>query len=158
MIKQDKDIVWGSTKLFADGKVVQAQPPGTVARSEPDYLAALERRPEMTMRLLEHGRERYTIFCSPCHGGLGNGEGMIVQRGMPHPPSFHIERLRQAPAEHFLQVIANGYGAMYPYASRVPPADRWAILAYIRALQFSQRAEVAALPRGDRERLGDAGP
>ena len=153
MIKQDKDIVWGETKLFSDGKVVQSPPPGTVARGELAYEAALAERPEMGAALLARGQERFNIFCAPCHSRLADGEGMIVQRGMPHPPSFHIQRLREAPDEHFLQVIANGYGAMYSYASRVPPADRWAIIAYIRALQLSQNVEVAALPADARERL-----
>lgn len=157
MIKQDKDIVWGESKLFEDGKVVQAPPPGTVARGELAYEATLGQRPAMSAALLARGQERFDIFCSPCHSRLGDGEGMIVQRGMPRPPSFHSQRLRDAPDEHFLQVIANGYGAMYSYASRVPPADRWAIIAYIRALQLSQNVEVAALPADARARLEGAG-
>jgi mono/diheme cytochrome c family protein len=157
MIKQDKDIVWGDTKLFGDDKVVQAPPPGTVARGELAYFATLGERPEMSAQLLARGQERFNIFCAPCHDQVGTGHGMIVQRGMPQPPSFHSERLRRAPNEHFLQVIANGYGAMYSYASRVPPADRWAIIAYIRALQLSQHAEVAALPADLRDRAEGGG-
>ena len=84
--------------------------------------------------------------CTPCHSELGDGRGMIVQRGFPPPPSYHIERLRQAPVQHFYDVITNGYGAMYSFAERVQPADRWAIAAYIRALQRSQNASVADVP------------
>ena len=100
----------------------------------------------MSAELLARGRERFDIFCAPCHARTGDGDGMIVERGMPRPPSFHSVRLRDAPDRHFLQVITNGYGAMYAYADRVPPADRWAITGYIRALQLSRNAERAALP------------
>ena len=87
---------------------------------------------------------------------VGDGDGMITRRGFPHPPSFHIDRLRAAPDAHFYAVITHGYGAMYPYATRVPPDDRWAIVAYIRALQLSQRASVETLGDSDRERLASA--
>lgn len=96
--------------------------------------------PEISIALLERGHERYTIYCAPCHGPSGDGKGMIVQRGFPPPPSYHIQRLRDAPPQHFFDVITKGFGAMYSYAERVPPADRWAIAAYIRALQRSQSA------------------
>ena len=86
------------------------------------------------------------MFCSPCHGLSGNGDGMIVQRGFPAPPSYHIARLRSAPAQHFFDVISNGYGVMYAYASRVDPRDRWAIVAYIRSLQTSQHAQLSEAP------------
>jgi hypothetical protein len=94
----------------------------------------------VTRELIERGRDRYNIFCSVCHDQKGDGNGMIVQRGFPAPPSFHSDRLRKAPASHFFDVITKGYGVMYSYASRVPPRDRWAIVAYIRALQLSQHA------------------
>jgi mono/diheme cytochrome c family protein len=103
--------------------------------------------------LLARGREQFDVFCSPCHDRVGNGHGMIVQRGMPKPPSFHIDRLRTADDQHFFDVITKGYGVMYSYAARVPPRDRWAIIAYIRALQLSQNASVDDVPAGDRERL-----
>jgi mono/diheme cytochrome c family protein len=93
-----------------------------------------------TLAILERGRERFDIYCAPCHGRSGDGAGMIVQRGFPAPPSYHTAKLRNAPDGHFYQVISHGYGAMYPYADRVAPADRWAIVDYIRALQFSQNA------------------
>ena len=93
-----------------------------------------------TLALLERGRQRFDIYCAPCHGRSGDGAGMIVQRGFPAPPSYHTAKLRNAPDGHFYQVISHGYGAMYPYADRVAPADRWAIIDYIRALQLSQNA------------------
>ena len=91
--------------------------------------------PPVTLALLKRGQERFNIYCSPCHGRDGHGNGMVVQRGFPKPPSFHEARLVNAPDEHFVDVITNGHGVMYSYADRVPPADRWAITAYIRALQ-----------------------
>jgi len=93
--------------------------------------------PPVTYALIQHGQERFRQWCVPCHSELGNGEGMVVQRGFSPPPSYHIARLRQAPTTHFYDVITNGYGAMYSFAERVPPYDRWAIASYIRALQRS---------------------
>jgi mono/diheme cytochrome c family protein len=92
----------------------------------------------VTPEVLERGQLRFTIYCTPCHGRLGNGQGMVVQRGFPPPPDYAIRRLRNAPVGHFFDVITNGYGVMYSYASRVPPRDRWAIAAYIRVLQASR--------------------
>ena len=102
---------------------------------------------------LSRGRERYNIYCSPCHDYTGSGNGMIVQRGFPAPPSFHIDRLRQAPAGHFFDVMTNGFGLMYSYASRVSPEDRWRIAAYIRALQLSQHGSTADVPEPQRPAL-----
>ncbi len=110
----------------------------------------------VTRAVLERGRERYNIFCSPCHGRLGNGDGMVVVRGLRPPPSYHIDRLREAPPGHFFDVVTNGFGAMASYASRIPVRDRWAIIAYIRALQFSQHATFADVPAGERQRLPGA--
>jgi mono/diheme cytochrome c family protein len=93
--------------------------------------------------LLERGKERYDIFCAPCHGFDGDGDGMVVRRGFPAPPSYHSAALMKAPASHFLDVMTNGYGVMYSYADRVAPADRWAIVTYIRALQLSRHASLA---------------
>ena len=93
--------------------------------------------------MLERGRERFDIYCAVCHGRTGDGNGMIVQRGFPQPPSLHEQRLRDAPVGHFFDVMTNGYGVMYPYAARVTPEDRWAIVAYIRALQLSEHASEA---------------
>ncbi len=107
----------------------------------------------ITRDVLERGRERFNIYCSPCHDYTGSGQGMIVQRGFPAPPSYHIDRLRQAPVGHFFEVITNGYGAMFSYASRISPKDRWAIVAYIRALQLSQHATLDDVPAQERSKL-----
>jgi hypothetical protein len=101
-----------------------------------------------TREVLERGRERYNIYCAPCHARTGDGNGMIVQRGYRRPPSYHIDRLRAAPLGHFFDVMTNGFGAMPDYAAQVPVYDRWAIAAYIRALQFSQNAPAALVPAG----------
>lgn len=123
-------------------------PPGVVARDDKPTPA-----PPVTLALLERGQQRFNIYCAPCHSRLGDGHGMIVQRGFPSPPSYYIERLREAPAQHFYDVITHGYGAMYPYAARVEPADRWAIIAYIRALQASMSAQLADVPADQRTSL-----
>ncbi len=107
----------------------------------------------VTRQMLERGEERYNIFCSPCHGRTGDGDGMIVRRGFRRPPSYHIDRLRKAPAGHFFDVITHGFGSMYDYADRVEPVDRWAIIAYIRTLQLSENATVADVPPQDRPLL-----
>lgn len=109
--------------------------------------------PPLTMALLQRGRQRFDIYCAPCHGRLGDGNGIIVQRGFPRPPSYYIDRLRKAPSQHFYDVITHGYGVMYPYADRVDPADRWAITAYIRALQASASASIADVPPEKRSAL-----
>ncbi len=128
-----------------------AEPPaGIVAR---DDAPGPPTPPPVTLALLQRGRERFDIDCAPCHGRTGQGDGMIVQRGFPHPPSYDEDRLRQAPVQHFYDVITNGYGAMFPYAQRVAPADRWAIAAYIRALQASDNAHLADVPADRRQAL-----
>jgi len=109
----------------------------------------------ITPEIMARGQERFNVFCSPCHGRTGAGNGMIVQRGFRQPPSYHEERLRNAPVGYFFDVMTNGFGAMQDYSAQVPPADRWAIAAYIRALQLSQHATVADVPadrRGDLDR------
>ncbi len=108
-------------------------------------------------RLLQRGAERYKIFCSPCHGLQGDGNGMAAVRGMKHPPSYHIDRLRQAPNGYFYDVVTNGFGAMYSYSERIPPADRWAIIAYVRALQLSRNAKTSDLPETLRQKLANSG-
>jgi mono/diheme cytochrome c family protein len=124
-----------------------AAPDGIVARDEQPVPP-----PSVTLALLHRGRERYDIYCAPCHSRVGDGNGMIVQRGFPNPPSLLDERLRAAPVQHFFDVITNGYGAMFAYRARVAPADRWAIAAYIRALQASGNATLAEVP-ADRRAL-----
>jgi mono/diheme cytochrome c family protein len=106
------------------------------------------------MALLKRGQDRYMIYCMPCHSPAGDGDGLVVRRGFPAPPSYHQDRLRNAPDRHIYDVIKNGYGVMVPYGDRVEPADRWAIVAFIRALQLSQHADVASLPPDVRARLG----
>jgi mono/diheme cytochrome c family protein len=105
--------------------------------------------------MFRRGEERFNIYCSPCHDRTGRGNGLVVQRGYRPPPSFHIDRLRQAPAGHFFAVMTHGVGAMPDYAEQVPPEDRWAIAAYIRALQFSQQARLADVPENERRRLAE---
>jgi hypothetical protein len=107
----------------------------------------------ITQADLDRGRERYNVYCTPCHDYSGTGRGMIVQRGFPQPPSYHIERLRDAPAGHFFEVMTNGFGAMYSYAARVEPADRWRIAAYIRVLQLSRNAKIDDVPESERANL-----
>ncbi len=143
--------------LFDDQAASRPLEPHTVALEDPAEIGPLQTGLQngqlitdlpvpITGELLERGQERFGIFCAVCHGADGYGQGMIVQRGFPAPPSFHTDRLRTAPAGHFFDVMTRGYGVMYPYASRITPEDRWAITAYIRALQFSQHAPAAVLP------------
>jgi len=119
--------------------------PGKTPAEVVQYQSRPVTPPPVTLALLQRGQQRFRIYCTPCHSELGDGHGMIVQRGFPAPPSYHISRLHDAPVQHFYDVITNGYGAMYSFADRVQPADRWAIAAYIRALQRSQSATVADL-------------
>jgi mono/diheme cytochrome c family protein len=108
---------------------------------------------KVTQEILDRGEERFNINCSHCHGKLGRGDGMIVMRGFKKPPSYHEDRLRQAPASHFYDVMTNGFGAMYPYADQVTPEDRWKIAAYIRVLQLSQRADFNTLSEADKTKV-----
>jgi mono/diheme cytochrome c family protein len=134
MSDQKKLDEWERSSVFRNGKVLQSPAPGSVSR-EQDLGNVLAEKPPLTLALVQRGRERFNIFCSECHGPTGDADGMVVQRGFPKPPSFHEARLVNAPDEHFVDVITHGHGVMYSYADRVPPADRWAIAAYIRALQ-----------------------
>jgi len=116
---------------------------GKIGSNDGDYLPF-----PVTQQLLARGQQRFNIYCSPCHGEAGDGNGMVVQRGFKHPPSYHIDRLRRAPIGYFFDIMTNGYGAMPDYAEQVEPADRWAIAAYIRVLQLSQHATDADVPPG----------
>lgn len=150
--------------FFGDDRSARPLIPGTVARGE---LRSDERfytgksggelvttlPVPLTKELLDRGQERFNIFCAPCHDRTGGGGGMVVLRGYRRPPSYHIDRLRQAPLGHFVDVMTNGFGSMLDYATQVSPADRWAIAAYIRALQLSQNATLADVPPEARERL-----
>lgn len=111
----------------------------------------------VTREVLERGRERYDIFCAPCHDRVGNGGGMVVLRGYPRPSSFHVDRLREAKVGYLYDVIASGFGRMPSYAAQVPPRDRWAIVSYMRALQLSHRMKAQDLPAADRAKLESAG-
>ena len=153
-----------ASPLWDDGKGSRPPPPGSVpvavgdlartssgrrGRDELDARAAAESAaapPAVDLALLQRGQSRFDVYCSPCHSIVGDGDGMIARRGFPHPPTFHQARLRDAPDRHFYDVITQGYGVMPSYADRVTPQDRWAIVAYIRALQLSQNAQVGALP------------
>lgn len=156
MFNQPKVRPLQSSTFFADGRASRPLPEDTVARGDlrSDELlytgriggAEADTFPfPVTKSVLDRGQERFEIHCSPCHGRAGYGDGMIVQRGFKAPPSFHTDRLRQAPAGHFVGVMANGFGVMYDYRGRVSPEDRWAIAAYIRALQLSQNATAGDL-------------
>ena len=155
------------TSLFADGRSARPRVPGTVARGERDLdRHFVEGRVgseladafpmEVTRETLVRGRERYDIFCSACHDRAGTGRGIVVARGLKQPPSFHVERLRAARPGYFFDVITRGFGAMYDLADRIPPADRWAIVAYVRVLQRSQNARLEDVSPEERKRLEEA--
>lgn len=148
MERQPKLTTYSEAEAFTNNAAARPLPAGTVDRGALTRTAALEQPPPVTPDLVARGRERYDIFCSPCHSASGHGDGIIVQRGFPSPPSYHIPRLIAAPARHYVDVITNGHGVMYPYAARVTPADRWAIVAYIRALQLSQNSSLAGAAGG----------
>ncbi len=132
---------------FANGSAAQQPPEGAIALEDAALRRDATNPPPVDLALLQRGQERFGIFCAPCHGYAGDGDGAIVRRGFPHPPSYYSAPLMQAPAQHFFDVITNGYGIMYAYGSRVPPHDRWAIVAYIRALQQSRATAVAEAPK-----------
>ncbi len=161
MHNQPKFYPQRGTSFYVDGRSVRPQVENTVSRAQLHtntyFYTGLAGGKEgdgmplpVTAELLQRGQEQYNIFCTPCHSRVGNGAGMIVQRGYRPAGNFHTDRLRNAPLGHFYSVIANGYGAMPEYGSQVSPANRWAIVAYIRALQLSQSATEAALPSGQR--------
>ncbi len=132
--------------LWSDGSSARPLPDHTVAQGDLRLFEDAARPPPVTPELLARGRERHDIYCSPCHGLDGAGRGMVVVRGFPQPPSYSEQRLMAAPPRHFYDVITNSYGVMFSHASRVAPRDRWAIVAYIRALQLSQHASLAQAP------------
>jgi len=157
--------------FFDDHRSARPVVEGTVARGRPygntPFLTGKENGQPvatlpmpLTRELLERGRDRYRIFCTPCHGLTGDGRGIVVQRGYRQPPAFNIDRLRAAPVGYFYDVQTNGFGAMMDYAAQIPPADRWAIAAYLRVLQLSQNATLADVPPEARAALEspDAAP
>jgi Cytochrome C oxidase, cbb3-type, subunit III len=152
------------TSFFHDGRSERQPVPGTVARGQlrlDDLLYTGMENGQVANRFpfpitsadLQRGREQYNIFCTPCHGYSGNGNGMIVQRGFPHPPSFHTDHQRANPVGHYFDVITNGFGEMYSYSSRVDPEDRWRIAAYIRVLQLSEHSSIQDVPADERQKL-----
>ena len=154
-----------SSVFFENGQLARQPVEGTVPRSPASPRLTTTRGADgtidafpfpVTRETLVRGQQRYNIYCSVCHGATGEGDGMIVRRGFTRPPPFSEERLVKAPAGHFVEVMTNGYGAMYSYSDRVNPEDRWAITAYIRALQLSQRADVKSLPPEDVKRIQEA--
>ena len=174
-----------SSPLFPDGKGSRPPPPGSVALAAGDLAktsggrrgrddvvaddaaAAASAPPAIDMALLQRGQQRYDIYCTPCHSPVGDGDGLVARRGFPHPPSFHQARLREVPDRHLFEVVSQGYGVMPAFADRTTLRDRWAIVAYVRALQLSQdmpfdrlpadlRAALSALPAPPRAQASRA--
>ena len=163
MATQPKNLPLTPSSFFADGRSERPLLDNTVPRGSlaEDALAIPKDSNAFPLpvnqELVERGQERFKIFCAPCHGLQGDGNGMIAMRGMKHPPSFHQDRLRQATNGYLYDVITNGFGAMYGYSAQVPPRDRWAIIAYERALQLSRDAKGTDLPAELREKLNQSG-
>lgn len=146
MTQQAKYTPESASNFWANGASARPIPANTVAQGDLARDAAAKNPPEVTLALLTRGQQRFDAFCSPCHGLSGYGDGMVVQRGFPHPPSFYTQRLLGADVRHFYNVQTKGSGVMYSYADRVSEEDRWAIAAYIRSLQVSQHATLAMAP------------
>jgi mono/diheme cytochrome c family protein len=169
MHDQPKYIPLRGTEFFPDGRSARPLIEGTVARGHldddagyftargPDGKVVAEFPFAVTKPVVERGRERFNIYCAPCHDSLGTGNGRIVRRGFRHPPTYHIDRLRQAPAGYLYDVISKGFGAMPDYAAQIEPRDRWAIVAYIRALQLSQNASIKDVPADAKSVLDQEG-
>jgi len=164
MHDQPKFIPLRASESFADHRSERPIVEGTVARGhlqEDELLATGKVNGQLadtfpfpvTAEVLSRGRERFDIFCAPCHDRTGSGDGMIVRRGYKRPPSYHIDRLRDMPAGYFFDVITNGFGAMADYRSQIPARDRWAIVSYVRALQLSQHATIEDVPPSERPKL-----
>ncbi|HZI58722.1 MAG TPA: cytochrome c [Verrucomicrobiae bacterium] len=175
MHNQPKFIPLRSSEFYSDRRSARYPVPGTVPQLDDKQVDQAQLDPgsyfltgrhgniygnelpgdstENRARILARGQERYNIYCTPCHSMVGDGNGMIVQRGYKRPPSFHVQRLKNAPLGWFYDVISNGFGGMPDYAAQVKPADRWAIAAYIRALQLSQGATDADVPQADHDKL-----
>jgi mono/diheme cytochrome c family protein len=140
--------------FFRDARGSRPLVPGTVARGQ---IAEGAGPPPVTPPVLRRGQERFDIYCAPCHDRVGTGNGMIVQRGFKRPPSLHVDRLRQTRDAYLFEVITEGFGVMPSYAAQVPAEDRWAITAYIRALQLSQNARLDDVPPAERSGLEAGG-
>lgn len=165
MHDQPKYIPLRPSDFFGDRRSERPEVEGTVARGHlnddnafyvgrgPDGAFVNEFPFPVTKAVMERGRERFNIYCAPCHDQLGNGDGKIVRRGYRHPPSYHIDRLQQVPNGYIFDVITNGFGAMPDYAAQIHPADRWAIVAYVRALQLTQNGKIEDVPADKRGEL-----
>ena len=169
MQDQPKYIPLRPSNFFGDGRSERQLIDGTVARGHlnddvlfyagkgPDGKPSNEFPFPVTRDVVARGQQRFNVYCSPCHDRLGTGDGMIVRRGYRRPPSYHIDRLRQVPNGYIFDVITNGFGAMPDYAAQIAPRDRWAIVAYVRALQISQNATINDVPARERPKLAQGG-
>ena len=159
MAKQPKDRPLWPDDFFADGRSARPLVQNTVPRGAVQLDALFVPKDSNTfplpidMKLLERGQNRFNIYCSPCHGLQGDGDGLVAVRGMKHPPTYHQDRLRQVPNGYIYDVITNGFGIMLDYSAQIAPRDRWAIVAYVRALQLSRNAKMAELPPEVREKI-----
>ena len=159
MALQPKNRPLTPSDFFGDGRSERPLVENTVARgSVADDQFAVPKESSafplpIDQALLQRGEERYNIFCSPCHGLQGDGNGMVAMRGMKHPPTYHQDRLRQVTNGYLYDIVTNGFGAMLSYSAQIPPRDRWAIVAYMRALQLSRNAKLSELPPDVREKV-----
>jgi Cytochrome C oxidase, cbb3-type, subunit III len=159
MARQPKDNPLWPSDFFADGRSARPIVENTVARGSLENDALFVPKDSnafpvpFNLELLQHGQDRFNIYCSPCHGLQGDGDGLVAVRGMKHPPTYHQDRLRQVPNGYIYDVITNGFGVMLDYSAQIAPRDRWAIVAYVRALQFSRNAKVSELPPEVREKI-----
>ena len=168
MHNQAKAKTYRESDFFADGVEARPLPAHTVARGElredAVFYTGLSAEGELAnvppmpvgREFLVRGQERFNVYCAPCHGRLGDGHGMIVQRGFKQPVSFHDERLRNSPLGYFVNNMTEGFGQMPSYAAQIPPADRWAIASYIRVLQYAENAQVADLDPAEKQKLDEA--
>jgi mono/diheme cytochrome c family protein len=165
MHDQPKYSALEASAFFEDGRAARLPPEGTVARGQLRtdrhlYEGIVDGRPATTFpfpiddAVMARGQDMFNAFCSPCHGVTGAGDGMVVQRGFTPPPALYEEYLRRMPPSYFFSVITNGRGSMPDHRSQITPVDRWAIVAYVRALQLSASASLNDVPPADRERLG----
>jgi len=166
MQDQPKFIPLRPSEFFDDGRSERPLIEGTVARGHLNDDAALYagKGPDgkfvdtfpfpVTKEVMDRGQQRFNVYCTPCHDRTGNGNGMVVRRGFRHPPSYHSDQVRALSNGYIFDVITHGFGAMPDYAAQIPPHDRWAIVAYVRALQLSENATLGDVPPGEREKLG----
>jgi hypothetical protein len=163
MAHQPKSKPLSPSTFFDDGRSERPALENTVARgsvADDDLFIPKDSNAfplPLTPQLLKRGQERYKIFCTPCHGVQGDGNGMVAMRGMKHPPTYHQARLREVPNGYIFDVITNGFGGMLGYSAQIPPSDRWAIIAYVRALQLSRNAPISELPPDLRDKLNAGG-